>query len=287
MSSSRSDLATLDALIARLRAPDGCPWDREQQLVDLRAYLLEEAHETAEALDHAVETGDFAPRAEELGDLFFQGAFIARLTAEAGAFDHADAVDGVHDKMVARHPHVFGDESLENADAVRKAWEQRKIRANNANDDERSLLAGVPTGLPALVGAYRLTQKAAGVGFDWPDVDGALAKVREELAEVEDARQALDTVENPDHDEAKSHLRDEVGDLLFAVANVARKFGIDPESALAAGNRKFRRRFKGVERRLAARGVGLADAALETMDALWDEEKRDEMKRDERKSSPR
>ncbi len=149
------------------------------------------------------------------------------------------------------------------------------------------MLAGVPTGLPALVGAYRLTQKAAGVGFDWPDVDGALAKVREELAEVEDARQALDTVENPDHDEAKSHLRDEVGDLLFAVANVARKFGIDPESALAAGNRKFRRRFKGVERRLAARGVGLADAALETMDALWDEEKRDEMKRDERKSSPR
>ncbi len=275
MSTSRSDLAALDALIAHLRAPGGCPWDREQTLIDLRAYLIEEAHEAADAIDQAVETGDFVPLAEELGDLLFQTAFVARLAAEHGAFDHADAIAQVHNKMVARHPHVFGEEQLADADAVRQAWERRKLQQAESAD-RRSLLAGVPRSLPALVGAYRLTQKAAGVGFDWPDADGAVAKVHEELNEVEAARLALDGTDGPLREVALADLRGEVGDLLFAVANVARKLQLDPEAALAAGNRKFRRRFEAVETKLAARGIALADAGLEIMDALWDEVKQDE-----------
>ncbi len=275
MSTPRSDLAALDSLIGRLRAPDGCPWDREQTLVDLRAYLIEEAHETADAIDQAVETGNFEPLAEELGDLLFQTAFVARLAAEHGAFDHADAVARVYDKMVARHPHVFGEEHLADAEAVRQAWERRKLQ--QAPDTERrSLLAGVPRSLPALVGAYRLTQKAAGVGFDWPDADGAVAKVREELDEVEDARAALDDSRGRHREIALANLRAEVGDLLFAVANVARKLELDPEAALAAGNRKFRRRFEAVENKLASQSIELPEAGLELMDALWDEVKQDE-----------
>ncbi|HXO29376.1 MAG TPA: nucleoside triphosphate pyrophosphohydrolase [Thermoanaerobaculia bacterium] len=258
-----ADLQPLLDLVERLRAPDGCPWDREQGLGEVRAYLLEEAHELAAAIDG----GDWREIAGELGDLLFQAAFIGRLAAEAGAFDLAAAIDGVRRKMVARHPHVFGDEELADAAAVRAAWERRKLQEE---PERASLLAGVPASLPALLGAYRLTQKAAGVGFDWPAAEAVLAKTEEEIGEL---RRAL-AAGTAGAAGAAPAVREEVGDLLFTVANLARKLEIDPEAALAAANRKFRRRFEHVERGLAAHGQRLGEATLAEMDALWDEAKR-------------
>jgi MazG family protein len=251
--SETPDLQKLLDLVERLRAPDGCPWDREQGLLDVRAYFLEEAHEVAGAID----SGDWEELAEELGDMLFQIAFLGRLAAEAGAFRVADVVDRVHQKMVARHPHVFGDEVLADAEAVRQAWERRKLREEPGRG---SLLSGVPGSLPALLGAYRLTQKAAGVGFDWPDAAAVLDKAEEEIGEV---REALAQGE-------KEKVREEIGDLLFTLANLARKLEVDPEAALAAANRKFRRRFAHVETGLAERGKTAAEASLEEMDELWE-----------------
>lgn len=301
-----STLRDLVALVARLRAPDGCPWDREQRLPDVRAYLIEEAHEAAAALD----TGDWPAIGGELGDLLFQVAFVLRLGEEAGALTAEDVVAGIEAKMVARHPHVFGDERLADAAAVREAWERRKV----ASGGGAPLLAGVPSSLPALVGAYRLAQKAAGVGFDWPDAAAVLEKVREELAEVEEELAALPA---PRHAGASSRrdeeaplgppagaggeapgsgtgagaaspagtedgagavggpeaLEAELGDLLFAVANLARHLGIDPERALAGANAKFRRRFGEVERRLAAAGRQLGAVPLDELEELWQQAK--------------
>ena len=254
---SDATLQPLLDLVERLRAPGGCPWDREQGLGEVRAYLLEEAHELAAAIDG----GDWEEIAGELGDLLFQAAFIGRLAAEAGAFDLAAAVDGVRRKMVARHPHVFGGEELADAAAVRAAWERRKLQEEPRRT---SLLAGVPASLPALLGAYRLTQKAAGVGFDWAGAAPVLEKIDEELGEL---RRAIAAGAAP-------AVREEVGDLLFTVANLARKLELDPEAALAAANRKFRQRFEHVERGLATSGRRLGEATLEEMDALWEEAKR-------------
>ena len=247
--------ALLD-LVARLRAPDGCPWDREQTVTDLRAYLLEEAHELAGAIDG----GDWGEVEEELGDLFFQAAFIGRLAEEAGAFTVADALARVHAKMVERHPHVFGDEVLSDTEAVRQAWERRKLRGKDRGE---SLFSGVPDSLPALLAAYRLTQKAAGVGFDWPTAAAVLDKAEEETGELRAALAGGD----------KAAVREEVGDLLFTLANLARKLDVDPEAALAGTNRKFRRRFARIEEGLAARGKTAAEATLEEMDTLWEEAK--------------
>ena len=247
------DLQKLVDLVARLRAPDGCPWDREQGLPDVRAYLLEEAHELAGAIDG----GDWQELAEELGDMLFQVAFIGRLAAEAGAFSLSQVIDGVYQKMVERHPHVFGDEVLADAEAVRQAWERRKLKKEPQRE---SLFTGVPTSLPALLAAYRLTQKAAGVGFDWPDAKAVLDKAEEEIAEV---REALAQGE-------KDAVREEVGDLLFTLANLARKLDVDPEAALAGTNRKFRERFAKIEEGLAAQGKTAAEASLAEMDALWE-----------------
>lgn len=270
-----ADIGKLVDLVERLRAPDGCPWDREQGLADLRAYLLEEGHEAAAALDRVVAGGGaeaWDDLAGELGDLLFQVAFVLRLGEEAGALDAAEVVERVHRKMVERHPHVFAPEGGTaaqgeergagrsaaplDAAAVQQAWEKGKL----ARGESRSLLGGVPESLPALLAAYRLTQKAAGVGFDWPEPAAVLAKVDEELAELR--------LEVAAGDEEKA--REEVGDLLFTVANLARKLGLDPEAALAATNTKFRRRFGAVEAGLAARGRRLEEADLEEMDALWE-----------------
>lgn len=247
------DLQKLVDLVARLRAPDGCPWDKEQTLENVRAYFLEEAHELAGAIDG----GDWQELAEELGDMLFQVAFIARLAEEAGAFRLPQVIDGVHSKMVARHPHVFGNESLADAEAVRQAWERRKL---NEEPNRKTLLGGVPSSLPALLGTYRLTQKAAGVGFDWPDAAGVLDKAEEEIAEV---REAL-------AEGKAAQVREEIGDLLFTLANLARKLDVDPEAALAGTNRKFRTRFAAVEQGLAAKGKTAAEATLEEMDELWE-----------------
>jgi ATP diphosphatase len=253
------DLQKLLDLVARLRAPDGCPWDREQTLPDVRAYLLEEAHELAGAIDG----GDWAELAEELGDMLFQVAFIGRLAEEAGAFRFSQVIDGVHRKMVERHPHVFGGEVLADAEAVRQAWERRKLATEPRRE---SLFSGVPSSLPALLAAYRLTQKAAGVGFDWPDAAPVLDKADEEIGELRQALAAGD----------RDAVREEVGDLLFTIANLARKLEVDPEAALAGTNLKFRRRFARIEEGLAAQGRTAAEATLEEMDALWEEAKREE-----------
>jgi ATP diphosphatase len=267
----RSDLQILVDLVARLRAPDGCPWDREQRLGDLRAYLLEEAHELAGAID----LGRWEAIAEELGDVLFQAAFVARMAEEAGAFGAGDAISGVETKMIARHPHVFGGEALPDADAVRATWERRKLAREPR---QGGLLQGVAPSLPALLAAYRLTQKAAGVGFDWPDAGAVLGKLDEEVAELRAALAGRPAQEGGAGPEARHAAQDavaeEVGDLLFTVANLARKLDVDPEAALAAANRKFRRRFAQIEAALAERGKTPAESTLEEMDALWEEAKR-------------
>ena len=263
-----TDLAPLLELVRRLRAPDGCPWDRRQRFGDVRAYLLEEAHEAATALDRR----DLDDLAGELGDLLFQVVFLMVLGEEASAFDAAGVIRRIHAKMVERHPHVFGDEgergSLASAEEVRDAWEVRKLRARQSDGEDdpeaASLLAGVSPSLPALLGAYRMTQKAAGVGFDWRAPEDVLAKVDEELAEL---RESLD---RPADDEDRgAAVREEVGDLLFTVVNLARKLDLDPEAALAETNLKFRRRFARVEAGLAAEGRRLDQASLEEMEAHW------------------
>ncbi len=256
-------LDRLAALVRRLRGPDGCPWDREQGLGDLRPYLLEEAHEAAAAID----AGDWDELAAELGDLLFQVVFIAVLAEEAGAFEPGDVVERVAAKMVARHPHVFGDERAADAEAVRQAWERRKL-AQGPHD--RSLLEGVPASLPSLVASYRLTQKAAGVGFDWPHAGAVLTKLDEELAEL---RHELARIEAPAR---RPEVEHEIGDLLFTIANLARHLELDPEAALARANERFRRRFQAIERRLRDEGRSLAGTSLAEMDALWDEAKKDE-----------
>lgn len=264
------DLASLRQLVRRLRAPDGCPWDRKQRLSDLRTYLLEEAHEVAAAIDG----GDRAELAGELGDLLFQVAFIGVLGEEEGAFDLRGVATAIEAKMIERHPHVFGGAArLEDANAVVGAWEKAKRRKSSELAGEGrppSQLAGVPATLPALAAAYRLGQKAAGVGFDWPQIGGVLAKVHEELAELE--------AEMVHREEAgrRAALEAEVGDLLFAVANLARHLKVDPESALAGGNRKFRRRFAAVEDLCHDRALRLESLGPAELDALWDEVKQAE-----------
>jgi MazG family protein len=248
--------APLVALIRRLRGPDGCPWDRQVTLSDLRSFLLEEAHELAAALD----TQSWDAIREELGDLLFQTCFLSVIAAEAGAFTLADAADSVHTKMVDRHPHVFGGERLATAEAVHAAWEGRKL----ATVGQRSLLDGVTTSLPALVAARRLGEKASGVGFDWPDADGALEKVREELDEIAS-----------DRTRGGEHLEEEVGDALFALVSLGRKLGIDSERALALANLKFRTRFRALEEGLGEQlARGHEDPDVRTrMEELWEEAK--------------
>lgn len=278
-------LGKLLALVETLRGSEGCPWDRQQRLVDVRAYLIEEAHEVAAAIDGVAAAGSgdgelppagdpaWAELADELGDLLFQAAFVARIGEEAGAFTAADAVARIHAKMIARHPHVFppdgGErETLADAAAVEQVWERRKLAARG---EGASLLGGVPRSLPALTGAYRMTQKAAGVGFDWPDPAEVLAKIDEEIAEL----RAELAAEPPAAAGAgpSPGVQEEIGDLLFTAANLARKLGIDPEAALAAANLKFRHRFGEIEHRAAAQGRNLSDLDLPELDTLWNQVK--------------
>jgi MazG family protein len=257
MTESTHPIANLSALVRRLRGPDGCPWDREQRLVDLRAYLLEEAHEVAAAID----SGDWTELQGELGDLLFQVVFVAELAREEEAFDLEEVSRAIEAKMVARHPHVFGSERLTDATDVHRAWEQRKL---SMQAPSQSILDGLPDSLPSLLTAYRMTQKAAGVGFDWPDITSILDKVNEELGEL---RQELDgEVALPGRQDA---VFEEIGDLLLTIANLARQLEIDPEAALAASNRKFRRRFRSLEQEFDNGPSNLSDATIEEMERVW------------------
>jgi MazG family protein len=259
MSSAAEAIDRLLAIMARLRAPDGCPWDLEQTLETLRPYLLEETYEVLEAID----SGDPAAHREELGDLLLQIVFQARLREEAGAFAFADVADAISDKLVSRHPHVFGGGKVKDAEGVLKQWAALKREEKLKKGGGLSALEGVPRELPALARADRLTEKASRVGFDWPDAAGARAKVTEELLELDQAMASGQRAE----------IEHELGDSLFALANLARKLGLAPEEALRGTVGRFISRFQHVERTLAGRGVAPGAATLQEMDLLWDEAK--------------
>lgn len=268
-------------LMRRLRAPDGCPWDREQTYATLAPMLLEEAYEAFEAVEAARE-GRPAELRDELGDLLFQIVFYAQLATEQGEFTIDDVTDRVYTKMVRRHPHVFGTTRADDTNEVLRNWEaikaEEKRAAGIAEPADASLLDGVSHKAPALMEAHQLATKAARVGFDWDEISDVVAKAREELEELEAAieqrREASEAAARTD-DEANA-VREELGDLLFAVAGVARHLKVEPEAALKSANRKFRRRFRFVEAGLRTRGRDLQAASLDEMEQLWNEAKRGE-----------
>ncbi len=249
-------------IMARLRDPvTGCPWDRVQDFATIAPYTIEEAYEVADAIARQ----DMQSLPDELGDLLFQVVYHARLAEEGGHFAFADVARSIADKMVRRHPHVFGDAAAREAAAHTDAWEAQKAAERGARD-EHGTLAGVPVGLPALTRAEKLTRRAARVGFDWPDADRVLDKLDEEVAELRAELDGADPV----------RLADELGDMLFVLANLARKLKLDPEACLRAANDKFARRFSAVEHRLAQAGQTPADASLAEMEAAWQAAKRQE-----------
>jgi ATP diphosphatase len=268
------DIVRLIEIMAALRTPgSGCPWDLEQNFGSIAPYTIEEAYEVADAIAR----GDLSDLRDELGDLLLQVVFHARMAEEQGAFDFGGVVDAITTKMIRRHPHVFADADGNTATAVRGLWEdikaQEKAEAKARRGDEKpaSALDGVPLALPALTRALKLQEKAGRVGFDWNDPRALLAKIREETDEIE---AELDDMESDPTGKAAAAA--EVGDLLFAVVNLARHLSADPESILRATNLKFERRFQSIERALAAQGKGPQDATLAEMDALWDQAKTEE-----------
>jgi len=266
------DIQRLIEIMAALRTPGtGCPWDLEQTFATIVPYTLEEAYEVADA----IERGDFADLRDELGDLLLQVVFHARMAEEAGHFDFADVVEAITTKLIRRHPHVFAYTRDLSPEDVKALWgrikaEEKRLRAEaragqGAQPESRaSALSGVPIAMPALMRALKLQEKAGKVGFDWNDARAVLAKLREEMDEIEAEIDARDV----------EKVAGEVGDLLFAVANLARHLAVDPESALRGANAKFERRFGYIEERLAADGRAPGDASLEEMEELWNEAKR-------------
>lgn len=253
-------------IMARLRAPGGCPWDREQTLKTLRGYLLEETYEVLEA----IEREDPTLLREELGDLLLEVVFLAQVCSEEGLFSISEVVEGIRDKLVRRHPHVFGDEKAGSAEEAIHLWEQIKNEEKAArNGPGRSLLDGVPAELPALLRAHRLSTKASLAGFDWDSIEGLYDKLAEEIGEFRRASEARDP----------AAMEEELGDLLFIAANIGRYTGIDPEAALQAANRKFFSRFSHVEAGLRAHGIRLSEASMEQMEVLWAEAKKREKER--------
>ena len=251
----RKAFAELVAVCRRLRDPDGCPWDREQTLESMTPYLTEEAAESGEA----IAGGDPVKIAEELGDLAFLAIFCLELLREKTGTGIAEVLESAAQKLVRRHPHVYGGAQVKDGEAAYRQWQEIK----KDEQGTRSLLGEQPRGLPALVAAYRLQEKAGAVGFDWPESSGALAKVREEMGEIERELQGDTT----------PALAREIGDLLFAAVNLARHLQVDPERELHAASRRFRDRFHHIERRLAERGATPSQSTLEEMDTLWEEAK--------------
>ncbi len=261
-----ASLARLVEIMDRLLAPDGCPWDREQTLESLRPFLVEEAYEVLDALS----TGDAPHHCEELGDLLFQIVFQSALRRREGAFDIDAVVAGISDKLVRRHPHVFAEtQGVDTADKVLAQWDEIKAaeKAGKGTTKKR-LLDGIPHG-PALARAQKVGSKCGKVGFDWPGWEGSFAKIEEEVREVKEAIVSNDA----------DHIRAEIGDLLFAVVNLARKVGVDAENALVDATTKFTRRFEHVEDALADRGKTPQQSTLEEMDALWNEAKKSDARK--------
>jgi MazG family protein len=270
----------LVALMRRLRSPEGCPWDREQTYATLAPMLLEEAYEAFEAVEEARD-GRPANLCEELGDLLFQIVFYAQVASERGEFNIEDVTGRIHAKMVRRHPHVFGDVVVRDNEELLRNWEalkaeERRAAGKAVGEEDASLLDGVSSKAPALMEAHQLTTKAARVGFDWRDVDEIFDKLHEEVEELREAiriskeagRESASASESADR-----RVREEVGDLLFAVTNIARHLDAEPEAALKLTNRKFRRRFRHIERGLRERNRPLGEASIDEMEALWQEAK--------------
>ena len=257
----------LIAVMARLRAPGGCPWDAEQTYQSLSQYLLEEAYETFDAIHAAGETGDTTHLTEELGDVLLQVVFHSTIAAERGDFTIEDVAAGVAKKLVLRHPHVFGDKKLDSAEAVLDNWDELKANERAASGKPEkvndSLLDEVPVHFPALLEGSKVSKKAAKVGFDWENAGQVFEKIDEEIAELRSAIEQKD----------EQNIDEEIGDLLFAVVNLARKLGVEPETALKKTNRKFRKRFKFIEDDLKSQGRSVEESDLAEMDALWNKSK--------------
>ena len=275
------------SIMARLRAPGGCPWDREQTFDTIKPYTLEETYEVLEAIDNR----DWQELPGELGDLLLQVLFYAEMAKEEGKFSIDEVLDRLSDKLVSRHPHVFGDVTAETSKDVLRNWEalKKKEKAQKGSAESKSVLAGISSSMPSLMEAYKISSRAANVGFDWPNINGLFDKLTEETNEL---RQEVAKYPAPGPDphargvagssgqqvpeELRDRLEDEVGDLLFVLVNIARYLSLDPESALRKTNRKFKRRFQHVEAQLHAAGRNLPDATLEEMEKLWQEAKKSE-----------
>src|SRR5215469_2259248 len=285
------------AIMERLRAPGGCPWDREQTFDSIKPYTLEETYEVLEAIDNR----DWGELAGELGDLLLQVLFYAEMAQEQGSFSIDDVLDRLSTKLIDRHPHVFGDVKAEAASDVKRNWEvlkaeekRKRLEAGGGktakkDQNSESVLSGVPSGIPALLEAVKLSSRAAHVGFDWPNIGGLFEKLREETEELREnlrefpapgpqpqGRGVAGAGQGRIPDDLRSRLEDEVGDLLFVLVNIARYLSLDPESALKKTNRKFKQRFQWVEEQLRASGRRPQQASLEELESLWQQSKRRE-----------
>ncbi len=257
--STGDEMRALEAVMRTLREPGGCPWDRKQTHETLRPYLLEETYEVLECIDK----GQIDELGTELGDLLLQVVFHARIAEEAGHFRLADSIRAIREKLIRRHPHIFGDLKLETADDVRDNWERIKLADKGGEERKKDVLSGVPSALPALTRAFRVQEKMAGVGFDWPNPEGALDKLDEEIQEAGEAIRSGD----------RQHAEEEIGDLLFSVVNAARLAGFSAEDALRRSTEKVIGRFRMLQRLAAEEGHKLGEMDLQTMDQYWDKAK--------------
>ena len=244
-------------IMAHLRGPQGCPWDREQTLASLRGFVLEETHEVLDAIDR----NDIATLRGEIGDLIFEGVFLAQVSADEGHFTVADSLNAITAKLIRRHPHIFDPKGrpLKTASQVVQQWEQIKAKEQTDAGERKSLLGGLPKALPALLRAHEIGTRVAAVGFDWPTTEGVVDKIEEEVAEL---RHAAST-------EGAGRTEEELGDLLFSIANLARKLGVEPESALRKANEKFTKRFNALEERVHEQGRSVHDLSLEELEREW------------------
>jgi MazG family protein len=260
MNTAGEKFQRLIEIMARLRAPGGCPWDRDQTFDTIKPYTLEETYEVLDAIDRR----DWSDLSEELGDFMLQAVFYAQMASEESLFTIEDSLEAINQKLVRRHPHIFGDHSAETPDDVKKIWGEVKAAEKKDKGKPDSILAGVPRALPALVEAQQVASRAAGVGFDWENPDQVIDKLHEELAEFDQARRNASPAE----------LEDELGDMLFVLVNLARFVKVDPEQALRKTNAKFRSRFGYIERKLAEQGKRLEDSNIAEMESLWQEAKK-------------
>ncbi len=260
MTKENHPISALIEVMARLRDPDGgCPWDLEQDFKSIAPYTIEEAYEVADAIDRE----DMENLREELGDLLLQPIYHAQMAREAGLFDIEDVIRDITTKMISRHPHVFGDRQAQNPEDVNKIWDERKSAEKVAHNEKSGALDGVPKALPALLRAQKLQKKAAKVGFEWRNISDFLDKLEEELAEL---REAVDTG-------TLEHKAEELGDVLFVIAGLARQLDVNAEEALRSSNNKFEKRFNGLEKDFKVRNRELTDVSLEEMEAAWRDQK--------------